>query len=556
MIFNDDKTRLNKLILNTAQLILAGILIMNMLPVFYISFARKGYLCSTEPKVVLYDSSFSEAGSLPRGTEVRSGSKTVDDKTREVFIKVKTDGGDYYVSETHFTTDIKAVAPEKTMYVRTPVTVYKEYDSSEILTMAKKGSELEIIDFDSLTEGVVDIYTVKTGEQTGYVYGKYLVTTYEAAMANYDAGGLYAIHAAKEDRYGGGSGGDCDYYPYAKPSFENNVMPNPANCLYLCAFVLDDVDSYIELAKAAGINAFVVDIKDEETPAFPAQTYNKYSPTNFANAYNSYDSYKNAVSKLKDAGFYVIGRITAFKDTYYVMDHPENAICAADGVTPYRHLGSYWPSAFSRSVWEYNVSLAQEAVLEMGFNEIQFDYTRFPDYLEEDESAGLVDMKNNYGESKAQALQGFVMYACDRLHELGVYVSVDVFGECAYDYVTAYGQYWSALSNVADVISAMSYPDHFSKHEFGIYDIVWTVPYELMYNWASYANDRQTEIPTPAVARTWIQAYDAIEPPYNYYGREQVLDQINGLNDAGLTGGYMPWNAGSDIGKYYDILGM
>ena len=116
----------------------------------------------------------------------------------------------------------------------------------------------------------------------------------------------------------------------------------------------------------------------------------------------------------------------------------------------------------------------------MGFNEIQFDYVRFPDRIGSIESR--LDMKNTYNEDKAQALQGFLFYACDEIHKLGAYVSVDVFGESANTYVAAYGQYWSAISNIVDVISGMPYPDHFAKGEYGI-SIPWEKPYELLSAW-------------------------------------------------------------------------
>ena len=72
------------------------------------------------------------------------------------------------------------------------------------------------------------------------------------------------------------------------------------------------------------------------------------------------------------------------------------------------------------------------------------------------------------------------MYACDRLHDAGVYVSADVFGECAEAYVTAYGQYWPAISNVVDAISAMPYPDHYGASGDWL---PWEHPYEtcLLY---------------------------------------------------------------------------
>ena len=75
---------------------------------------------------------------------------------------------------------------------------------------------------------------------------------------------------------------------------------------------------------------------------------------------------------------------------------------------------SYWPSAFCRYVWEYKVELAKEAVALFGFNEIQFDYVRFPDrHSMITRKTGNIDYRNEYDETKAQAIQRFLMYACD-----------------------------------------------------------------------------------------------------------------------------------------------
>ena len=138
------------------------------------------------------------------------------------------------------------------------------------------------------------------------------------------------------------------------------------------------------------------------------------------------------------------------------------------------------------------------------------------------------------------------MYACDELHDCGVYVGADVFGETSGSYVTAYGQYWPAISNVVDGISGMPYPDHFSQN--GSYR-PWEHPYETMLDWAKNAAKRQTETPSPAIVRTWIQAYDAIRPPYNTYGAEEVGGQLRALQENGLDGGFMAWNAMCSIPK-------
>lgn len=515
-----------------------------------------GYIASTKNKVKLFDDNYKDAIEIVRGTKVEVYSKkVVDENTKKEYLKINYDKNSYLIDSKYIVDKVEDVVLEEKMFVRTSATVYKNKDDSSILGLVKKSSELSIIGFDKLLDdGSVHKYKIKYDDKEGYVYGKYLLSTLEEASLHYDQDNSYLIHASRGNTQGGGSGGELDFYPYEKASFKDNVMPDEVRAFYLNSGVIGSVDEYIELAKKSNINAFVVDIKDNTSPGYASPVMKKLSLTNYKNANNSLEGYKEAIGKLKDAGFYVIGRITVFKDSYYVTDHPESAIANTSTGDPFDHNGSWWPSAFRRDVWEFNVELAKEAVSEMGFHEIQFDYVRFPDrtyYLERD---GQMDMKNLYEESKAQAIQAFLMYACDELHPLGVYVSADVFGESAHNYVTGYGQYWGAISNVVDVISAMPYPDHFGAYEYGFDEIVWTVPYDLMKFWGGqYAAKRQSEVPTPAKVRTWIQAYNAIRSPYIEYDDKKIADQIQGLYDAGLDDGYMTWNSGSSLSKYEQI---
>lgn len=145
-----------------------------------------------------------------------------------------------------------------------------------------------------------------------------------------------------------------------------------------------------------------------------------------------------------------------------------------------------------------------------------------------------------------------MQYAADRLHEAGVYVSADVFGECAEKYVTAYGQYWAAISGVVDAISAMPYPDHYSASGSWL---PWEHPYETMKTFGEKAAARQQETPSPAAVRTWIQCYNAIREPYNTYGPDEVAAQIRALTETGNTGGYMTWNGASSLDKYRYVSG-
>ena len=512
------------------------------------------YAASTELSIPLYDMNYNEVSRLKRGTKVTISKDKITNNEIDYY-KINYEKTDYYVLAEDLVSEEKDVVKEKEMYVRTALTLYENSQDIKILSMIDKGSKLEITGYNYLEDdGSVNMYKVKYNDQEGYVYGKYLVSTEEQALANYDEDGSYQIHVKRGDSWGGGDAANLDYYPYEKPKFENNVMPEEVRALYMNAGVVYNVDEYIKLAKSSGINAIVVDIKDNTSPAYPAKAMAEYSPTNYEHAINSYDEYKEAIQKIKDAGLYVIGRITVFKDSYYSMDHPENSIIDTQTGKSYNHDGSYWPSAYNRHVWEFNVALAIESVQEMGFNEIQFDYVRFPDRVGSLETSGRISYNNTYDEEKAQAIQRFVMYACDEIHKYDAYVSIDVFGESAHTYVTAYGQYWAAISNIADVISGMPYPDHFTATEYGFTTPVWTIPYDLLYLWGNeFVMERQKETTTPAIVRTWIQVYDTSKSPATHYGPDMVSKEISGLYDAGLTGGFMTWNGGSSLAKYSEV---
>ena len=488
-----------------------------------------------------------------RGTEVKATHNQIiyeKEKYQEIKIKNKK----YYIKKSQLVKDKEKIIKEKIIYTRTATSILENVDNRKIISLAKKGDELEVLDYDEVDEqGFVKTYKIKTNNQEGYVLGKYMSLDKESSLANYEATIYNPIHEKVKNTYDGGEAIKLDFYPNKKPSFENNKMPDAIYALYLnCGTeTIKNIDAYIDFAKSTKINAFVVDIKDNETPAYPAETFKKLSPTNYEKAINSLEDYKNAIKKLKENNFYVIGRITTFKDSFYIKDHPEDAILDKSTGNPFLHNGSYWPSAYNRNVWYYTLSLAKEAVKEFGFNEINFDYVRFPDRM--NSIISRLDLKNIYNEDKAEAIQRFVQYVTDGLHEDNVYVSIDVFGESTNStYVTAYGQYWPAISNIADVISGMPYPDHFAAGSYGIQK-PWNNPYLLMKYWASYAVERQKECPTPARIRTWIQAYDVmryVDTNGINYGAREIEQEIRGLYDSGATDGYITWLSNSNINKY------
>ena len=503
------------------------------------------YIGSDDLTIKLLDEENKEVKDIVRGTKV-DYYINLDNEDKG---KISYEGKDYFLDKKYLVNELKDSVFEKEVYVRTSYNLKKDLDSVDLLTLANKGDKLEIIGFDKLLDdGKVNMYKVKYQDNEGYFYEKYTEKTEEKALVNYDYNGAYETHKKQKNIYNGGEGATLDYFPVEKVKFDDNKMPEKVYSLYLngTKAVMNMIDEYIEFAKTTKINAFVVDIVDDTVIGYASPYMEKISPTSYKYAQNSLESYQKAIKKLKDNGFYVIGRITAFKDTYYVSDNKKNAIANSSG-EPLRHQTSYWPSAFNREVWKYDVELAREAVELMGFNEIQFDYVRFPDGLISMEKAKTVNYHNTYNETKAQAIQRFLMYATNELHQLHVYVSADVFGESSYGsgYITSYGQYWPAISTVVDVISAMPYTDHFG-YNYGGHAEPWMYPYETISFWAKTAKKGQELSASPAIARTWVTAYNtpvAAKGIVRSYTSEEVESQIKALFDNGLTGGYMPWNA-------------
>ena len=106
------------------------------------------------------------------------------------------------------------------------------------------------------------------------------------------------------------------------------------------------------------------------------------------------------------------------------------------------------------------------------------------------------------------------------------------------------------MSNYVDVISAMPYPDHFNIHDYGIEEAVWEVPYKLLDIWSKDVQARQSETPSKAKVRTWIQGYDSIKEPYVEYDSGKIKEQIDALFDNGLNDGFIVWNGASSLEKY------
>ena len=506
-----------------------------------------GYAAAPEASVPVYDGEGAVLGSLTRGTEVHYVLADMD--SDGAYVRVVN--GETYVllEKQHLALRYEDAVQVDTVYALRGMSLLDETGGVPGCAV-EKGMALTVTGFDGLDDdGAVLRWRVSCDRGEGYIAADNVRMTEEEALAQYDET-LYQLHASRGDSWGGGDAAGLDYYPVEKGPIPGNDMPDEVRALYLNGSAVQYADSYVQAAEGSGVNAFVVDIVDGTAVSYASPVMQQYSPSAYAAAMDTVEGFRANVQKLKDAGYYLIGRITVFNDAHLAADHPEQVICDLNG-TPLQISHMYWPSAYDRTVWRYKVDLALEAAA-LGFNEIQFDYIRFPDGAYSYEKAGTIDYRNTYGESKAQAVQRFLLYAAERLHSAGYYLSGDVFGECANPYVTACGQYWPAISAAVDAISGMPYPDHYSAQ--GDYK-PWEHPYDTVHMFGAAAAQRQAETASPAAVRTWIQAYNALWEPYNTYGEAEVAAEVKALRDTGCTGGFMTWNGGSDINKYRSIIG-
>lgn len=303
---------------------------------------------------------------------------------------------------------------------------------------------------------------------------------------------------------------------------------------------LGRLDKLIKLSKETNINTFVIDVKDDYgTMLFPTEAAVKFDTSGNNGA--TVKDIETLMKKLKDNNIYTIARIVSFKDPKYAARYPEKAITYRNNGQPYTNSdGIIWLSPHDRQLWEYNIEVAKEAA-KVGFNEIQFDYVRFP------ASNGgkldqYLDYKNEFNESKPVTIQKYLKYAKEELSSLNVYISADIYGQVgsiAGD--MGLGQYWEAVSNIVDYVSPMMYPSHYGN---GVYELSVpdAYPYETIDRGIKDALDRNGNIDTPSSIRPWIQDFTASwVKGYIKYGVDEVKAQIKALEDNGVNE-FLLWN--------------
>lgn len=346
---------------------------------------------------------------------------------------------------------------------------------------------------------------------------------------------------------------DLIYRPYDNVDYEawdkvDSYESNPyteAKGIYVSGHIAANkrLDDLIDLANRTALNAFVIDVKDDNgNMLFYSESAAKYSPS--ANDRYYIKDMEALMKKLKDNNIYTIARIVTFKSPRYAKDNPDRAILRRSTGQVYQSKdGVHWASPYDRDLWDYNVGVALEAA-DWGFNEIQFDYVRFP------ASGGgkldsSLDYRNHENETKPEAIQNFLKYAYTQISEKEVYVSADVFGWVASaQNDVGIGQHWEALTNVVDIMCPMMYPSHYGPGNYGL-SVPDAFPYETIDRGIKDALERDAHVDTPAKLRPWIQDFTARwVKGHIKYGPAEVEAQIRALEDNGINE-YLLWNAGN-----------
>ena len=211
-----------------------------------------------------------------------------------------------------------------------------------------------------------------------------------------------------------------------------------------------------------GLNTIELDVKDENGQVgFTSGVPPLARQDGAAGAY--YDP-ASVAGETHKAGIYLIGRVVTFEDPITATAHPDMAVMRTDGTLWHTSGGLAWLNPYSRAAWRYDVDVAVAAA-KAGFDEIQFDYVRFPS----DGDVSIIRYPGAHTQPMGETVAAFLRYAKSRLHPLGVRVSADVFGLAA-THDLGIGQYPAQLAKVVDAIYPMTYPSHYRPGEYNLPD--------------------------------------------------------------------------------------
>jgi len=315
------------------------------------------------------------------------------------------------------------------------------------------------------------------------------------------------------------------------------LIPFNPKALYLSFYGIGEKslrESALKLIQETELNALVIDVKGDRGMISYRSSIPLASEIGAQRIITVRDI-EGLIKSLKGKGIYTIARIVVFKDNPLALGKPDLAVRTQSGEIWRDRENLAWVDPFKKEVWDYNINIAVEAA-QYGFDEIQFDYVRFPDA-----SAPRFCMANTE-ENRVRAISGFLMEAKQRLMPYNVFLATDIFGYVCWNFNDTFvGQRLDALVPHLDYLSPMLYPSGF---QYGIpgYRIPVENPFEIVYLSLKRAQER-THLPSIRF-RPWLQAFRDYAFDRRHFNGKEIRDQIEAAGKFGSQG-WMLWNPGN-----------
>ena len=312
--------------------------------------------------------------------------------------------------------------------------------------------------------------------------------------------------------------------------------PKELKAVYISAWVAGSPkfrDSIIKMIDETELNAIVIDVKDSTGRVsfdMPVPNIQKEGSIEKRIA-----NVRALTDTLHKKNIYIIGRVSVFQDPYMTKKHPDWSVTKkSDGTVWKDRKGLSFLDPAKKEVHDYIVSIAKGAY-EEGFDEINFDYIRYPS----DGNMKDINYHLKEGESRGDNIEKFFKYLSTEVKkEKNIPMSADLFGlttEATDD--MGIGQVWEKALPYFDFLCPMVYPSHYHAGHAG-YKNPSNYPYEVI-NRALISAVKKTEKvgADKSKIRPWLQDFDLGA----VYTKEMVQAQIKAVYDNGLTS-WMLWD--------------
>ena len=234
---------------------------------------------------------------------------------------------------------------------------------------------------------------------------------------------------------------------------------------------------------------------------------------------------KNDLQELKEIkDIYLVGRLVVFQDPLFAKVFPDEAVFDSRLNKPYSQNGQFFLDPSSQKVQDYIINIAIESC-RLGFDEIQYDYIRYPD---SSSKFMQFDTKNDF-ENRVNNINSFLSKSRQLLHNEGCLLSADTFGYILTNKQDGgIGQNLETIIENVDFISPMVYPSHYTNGSFG-YQNPNEHPYEVITAALTDALDRGVD---KDKIRPFLQGF--------WHSNEDIRNNIKAASDLEMD--WLIWN--------------